>query len=623
MKDDTWERGRIRKTLAAALLVPVVIAGRSASALPASTTFTYQGQLKQGGVPLDGTAAMVFSLWDAGVGGARAATDITVNGVPIVNGLFNVTLDFGGAAFNGNARWLQIAVNGQTLAPRQPITATPYAARALDAPHGHSLDAADGSPTDALFVNNSGFVGIGTTTPGAPLEAVGSSQTMLSLSSSHAGGTWLNLSNTNPGGKGWNLITTGPGNGEGTGHLLFRNGTDSRVVMTLTYDGKTYLQSELAIDQGNTNAGTVAGGLRFGFNSGEAIASKRSSGGNQYGLDFYTSSLPRVSIAGNGNVGIGTTSPAAPLDIAVGDKRFQVRSDGGLVPGINLTGTGGNLGVLRIRNAIEMWPDDGGTRPGKIALVNAAATAFTISLDGDKGNGSFTGNLSFGSATRQMLNLWGSVYGIGVQGFTEYFRSDGGFAWFRGGSHNDATNNPGAGGSVLMVLDSSGNLGIGATNPAAKLDVNGRTRTKSLEIVGGADLAEPVEIEGCAEPGMVVVIDPHHAGRFKVASEAYDRKVAGVLSGANGLSAGMVMHAEGDAHADGGMPLALSGRVWCWCDATYGAITPGDLLTTSATTGHAMRVTDDKDAPRGCIIGKAMTPLTEGKGLVLVLVNLQ
>jgi len=592
-------------------------------ATPLGTAIVYQGQLKQGGMPVNGTEPMVFSLWDAAVNGIQIGGNVTITSIPIVNGLFTVTLDFGSAAFTGNARWLQVVVNGQTLAPRQPITAAPYAVRALDAPHGHSLDAADGSPVDALFVNNSGFVGIGTTSPGVPLDAVGSSQTMLSLSSSHTGGTWLNLSNTNPGGKGWNLITTGPANGEGTGHLLFRNGTDSSVVMLLTYDGKMSLRGELAMDQGNTNAGTVAGGLRFGYASGEAIASKRNAGGNQYGLDFYTASTPRVSIANNGNVGIGTTSPAAPLDIAVGDKRFQVRSDGGLVPGINLTGTGGNLGILRIRNAIEMWPDDGGTRPGKIALVNAAASAFTIALDGGSGNASLAGNLSFGSATRQMLDLWGGVYGIGVQGYTEYFRSDGGFAWFQGGSHDDFTFNPGPGGNVLMVLDSKGYLGIGKTNPATPLDVNGRTRTKSLEIVGGADLAEPIEVDGDVEPGAVVVIDAERPAHFKVAAQPYDRKVGGVISGANGLSPGMVMRVEGDAATNGRHPLALSGRVWCRCDAAYGAITPGDLLTTSATTGHAMRVADDKDAPRGCIIGKAMTPLAEGKGLVLVLVNLQ
>ncbi|MDO8631651.1 MAG: hypothetical protein Q7R41_14285 [Phycisphaerales bacterium] len=625
-------------------------AGTVVLAAPLGTAITYQGQLKVNGVPLDSTVAMTFQLFDAPTAGLSTSSLLSFPAVSVVNGLFTVDLDFGAAPFASDARYLQVRVNNIALSPRQRIGPTPFALRTLSAPNGHSLDAADGSPTDALFVNNSGFVGIGTTSPGVPIDAVGSSQTMLSLSSSHAGGTWLNIGNTSPGGKGWNLITTGSGNGEGAGHLLFRNGSDSSVVMLLTYDGKMYLRSELVVDQGNTNTGTVAGGLRFGFNSGEAIASKRSTGGNQYGLDFYTSSLPRVSIAGNGNVGIGTTNPAAPLDVAVGDKRFQVRSDGGLVPGINLTGTGGNLGILRIRNAIEMWPDDGRTRPGKIALVNAAATAFTIALDGDKGNASFAGNLSFGSATRQMLDLWGGVYGIGVQGYTEYFRSDGGFAWFNKGSHNDATNNPGAGGSVLMVLDSSGNLGIGTTSPAAKLDVNGRTRTKSLEIVGGADLAEPFEVrvvddpiraatvreragseatdgrrdEGMkVEPGMVVVIDSDHPGALRVSAQPYDRKVAGVISGANGLATGMIMRAEGDAAADGRYPLALSGRVWCRCDASQGAITPGDLLTTSATPGHAMRVADDKDAPRGCIIGKAMTPLSEGKGLVLVLVNLQ
>ena len=72
----------------------------------------------------------------------------------------------------------------------------------------------------------------------------------------------------------------------------------------------------------------------------------------------------------------------------------------------------------------------------------------------------------------------------------------------------------------------------------------------------------------------------------------------------------------------GSVAVALTGRVWCWCDASYGPITPGDRLTTSDTPGHAMKVTDNQRAP-GAVIGKAMTRLTEGKGLVLVLVNLQ
>ena len=68
-----------------------------------------------------------------------------------------------------------------------------------------------------------------------------------------------------------------------------------------------------------------------------------------------------------------------------------------------------------------------------------------------------TPNISFGTAARQMLNLWGTQYGIGVQTATVYFRTDSttlynGFAWYRGGTHNDALGNPG-GGTTMMKLE--------------------------------------------------------------------------------------------------------------------------------------------------------------------------
>jgi hypothetical protein len=74
--------------------------------------------------------------------------------------------------------------------------------------------------------------------------------------------------------------------------------------------------------------------------------------------------------------------------------------------------------------------------------------------------------------------------------------------------------------------------------------------------------------------------------------------------------------------ADGNYPVALTGRVWVYADATRSAIKPGDLLTTSAIPGHAMKVTNYSRA-HGAIIGKAMTGLKSGCGLVLVLVSLQ
>jgi hypothetical protein len=84
-----------------------------------------------------------------------------------------------------------------------------------------------------------------------------------------------------------------------------------------------------------------------------------------------------------------------------------------------------------------------------------------------------------------------------------------------------------------------------------------------------------------------------------------------------------VLMSQSGTIADGRHPVALTGRVWVCCDATAAAIQPGDLLTTSTKAGHAMKVIDHALAA-GAIIGKAMTPLAQGKqGLVLVLVNLQ
>jgi hypothetical protein len=142
-----------------------------------------------------------------------------------------------------------------------------------------------------------------------------------------------------------------------------------------------------------------------------------------------------------------------------------------------------------------------------------------------------------------------------------------------------------------------------------------------LQITGG-DLAEPFEIANAdtIEPGMVVAIDPDHPGQMRLATAAYDRTVAGVISGAGGIEAGVLMYKDGTTPTS--HPVALTGRVYVYADATNGAIEPGDLLTTSDTPGHAMKVTDHERA-QGAILGKAMSRLETGKGLVLVLVTLQ
>ena len=171
-------------------------------------------------------------------------------------------------------------------------------------------------------------------------------------------------------------------------------------------------------------------------------------------------------------------------------------------------------------------------------------------------------------------------------------------------------------GAELLLRDSTGAVSV-------KLDSNdngsGRVTTDVLEITG-ADVAEKFPVSQNIEPGMVVAIDPHHPGQLCLAQGAYNRRVAGVVSGANGLYAGAVLGNQ-PGH-DAVVPVALSGRVWVYCDASKHGIQPGDLLTTSDVPGHAMKVSDHARA-QGAVIGKAMTRLAEGRGLVLVLVTLQ
>lgn len=151
-----------------------------------------------------------------------------------------------------------------------------------------------------------------------------------------------------------------------------------------------------------------------------------------------------------------------------------------------------------------------------------------------------------------------------------------------------------------------------------------RIITDELEIKGGSDFAEHFDIieeEALTPvPGMVVSIDPASTGMLEVTKTAYDRKVAGIISGANGVETGLMMGQRGSI-ADGDYPVALSGRVYVYANDEGGNIQPGDLLTTSSTAGYAMKVQDCSKA-QGAIIGKAMTTIDEN-GFVLVLVNLQ
>jgi hypothetical protein len=142
--------------------------------------------------------------------------------------------------------------------------------------------------------------------------------------------------------------------------------------------------------------------------------------------------------------------------------------------------------------------------------------------------------------------------------------------------------------------------------------------TGDITLANG-DCAEDFEVVNFDEatPGTVMVMQD--AERLRPSNHAYDKKVAGIVSGA-GKGAGIVLGREPGTTRR--RPIALAGRVNCKVDAQYGAVEVGDLLTTSWTPGHAMKVLDER-AAFGAVIGKALAPLVKGQKLLPVLVALQ
>src|SRR5581483_11520541 len=142
----------------ALLLWPRAVAGSPTRApldsTPVGTSFTYQGELKQSGAPVNGTCDIQFSLFDALTGGTQIGSTQTIGGVSVANGLFTVGLEFGPGAFNGDARWLQIAPacppgsGFTTLTPRQALTPSPYAIFAPNIPLAGSGTATTAARSD-------------------------------------------------------------------------------------------------------------------------------------------------------------------------------------------------------------------------------------------------------------------------------------------------------------------------------------------------------------------------------------------------------------------------------------------------------------------------------------------
>ncbi len=274
------------------------------------TGFTYQGRLLHDNASTDGPYDFEFKLYDSPVGGNQLASTIDINDLDVIDGYFTVELDFNDAnVFNGDARWMDIGVRSgdsnsfTTLSPRHQLTPTPYALYAENA----SADSDWMVSGDDMYSIPSGNVGIGTTSPESSLHIESQQPEVRFEESDHSDKKWHiagynsglvfaetgegNAMYIEPGGN-VGIRTTNPGAGlhlKGTDHpssFMYLESSNNEDTGFRLYEGTT-VKWHLFNEAG-------AGGLSLRDNA-------------------YSSVL--FAEQGTGEVGIGTTTPEAKLHI--------------------------------------------------------------------------------------------------------------------------------------------------------------------------------------------------------------------------------------------------------------------------------------------------------------------
>jgi hypothetical protein len=144
--------------------------------------------------------------------------------------------------------------------------------------------------------------------------------------------------------------------------------------------------------------------------------------------------------------------------------------------------------------------------------------------------------------------------------------------------------------------------------------------TGDIELLN-ADCAENFDtVDENVDSGTVMVLTEN--GSLAPSTKEYDRKVAGIVSGAGGYKPGIILDSHNSPNKSDRLPIALLGKTFCKVDARHASIEIGDLLTTSLTKGHAMKAENPTKA-FGAVIGKALGSISRGLGLIPVLVTLQ
>jgi len=417
---DFWRSLTITGVCAAMLAITAAVHAQP-------TAFTYQGQLKDGGVPANGTYDLGFSLWDQPDGGNLVAGPLLQPGSAVTAGLFTSELDYG-PVFTGAPMWLEISVNGTALSPRQALNSTPYCQMSSTAQSATTADYAYGPwvPAGSNLYYLDGNVGIGTSAPTAKLEIAGTpgvdgikfpdGTTQVSAATGGTGFWTANgadiysnnagnvgIGRTNPSYK----LDSNSSTGLGARIGMQDAGGGALVVGCNPGDNRVYLEGF-----NSTNNGHATEMLITGFAGG---------------------TLPQLTLnvaktIAQGSVGIGTSTPAYPLTIKTGAGFAGygwVHTDGTRELGSYVNSTGGWLGT-RSNHPLYLFTND-------------SAPRVTLSTDGALGVGT-----SSPSAFAQLAVFGGATNRAG------YFESDRGglTGWSNSSGFTGITGGNGQGGGV-------------------------------------------------------------------------------------------------------------------------------------------------------------------------------
>jgi hypothetical protein len=434
---------------------------------PSATSFTYQGQLRDDGAGVTApTARMIFRLWNAASGGTQIGSDWEVRPVNVTEGLFTVELDFGDAAFDGAARWLEIGVdvaggtNYTWLSPRQRIMATPYALHALDG--GDSVWDLSGS--DISYTD--GKVGIGTASPAYALDVTGAGPARV------ISGVSTDASGSHSGVYGEANSTTGTGV---RGKAIGTSGTIAGVYGESTSPEGRGVHGYAGNPTG-ANCG-VYGASRSPEGFGVRGINTASTGA---GVGVYGETGSTTGYAGyflgrayfSGRVGLGILDPTSELDVAGTVTTTGFRLNSSPQAGYVLTSNS---------NGDATWqaPATGGVggsgTPYYLARFTGPTTLGSSTIYESSG-----GNIGIGTTTpTSKLHVVGTlrtdsfllptsphagyVLTADAGGMGTWQAPTGGNAYWQGGT-----------GSAIYY--NTGNVGIGTASPAQRLDVIGTAR---------------------------------------------------------------------------------------------------------------------------------------------------